>query len=77
MMDDVRQLLDRQLGMLGRAVLGHGGQVAATDAKRHAERQYALYAADRKSERQTAADQAIVALRAVDTDLPGRGRRAR
>lgn len=77
MMDDARELLDRQLVMLGRAVLKHGGQIAASDAKRHADRQYAIYDADRKAERQAAADRAIVALRKAERDLPGRGRRPR
>lgn len=75
MMDDARALLDKQLASLNRVVLTHGGQIAASDAKRHAERQYALYDAQRKAERQAEADQAIAALRVADKDLPSGRRR--
>ena len=70
MMDDARALLDKQLASLGRAVLAHGGQVASADAKRHAERQYALYDRQRKSERHADADRAIKALKDADKGLP-------
>lgn len=75
MMDDARALLDKQLASLGRVVLTHGGQIAAADAKRHAERQYALYDAQRKTERRAEADRAIAALRAADKGLPSGRRR--
>ena len=74
-MDDARALLDKQLASLNRVVLTHGGQIAAADAKRHAERQYALYDAQRKAERQAEADQAIAALRVADKGLPSGRRR--
>lgn len=74
MMDDARALLDRQLAMLGRVVLAHGGNVSAADARRHAERQYALYDAKRKAERRAEADRAIEALRNADKELPRGGR---
>lgn len=74
MMEDARQLLDKQLSSLGRVVLTHGGHISATDAKRHAERQYALYDAQRKVERQAEADRAMASLRTADKSLP-RGRR--
>lgn len=76
MMEDARQLLDKQLSSLGRVVLTHGGHVSATDAKRHAEQQYALYDAQRKVERQAEADRALVALKQQDKGLPkaARGR---
>ncbi|MEE8612453.1 MAG: RhuM family protein [Sphingomonas aquatilis] len=76
MMDDAKRLLDQQLSMLGRVVLTHGGHISATDAKRYAERQYAVYDAQRKAERQAEADKAIAALRSEDKRLPsGRNRR--
>lgn len=75
MMDDARALLDKQLASLNRVVLTHGGQIAAADAKRHAERQYALYDAQRKAERQAEADKAIAALRVADKGLPSGRRR--
>ncbi len=76
MMDDARSILDKQLRSLGRTVLSHGGNVSAPDAKLHAERQYALYDAVRKAERQAEADRAISSLRAADSNLP-RTRRSR
>ncbi len=76
MMNDAKRLLDQQLNMLGRVVLTHGGHISATDAKRHAERQYAAYDAQRKAERQAEADRAIAVLRREDKTLPsGRTRR--
>jgi hypothetical protein len=75
MMDDARKLLDKQLTSLGRVVLTHGGHVSATDAKRHAERQYALYDSQRKVKRQAEADRSLAALRAEDKDLPSSRRR--
>ena len=74
MMDDARQLLDRQLDMLGRVILSHGGRVSAGEARRHAEHQYALYDAARTAERHAEADRALAALKHADKDLP-KGRR--
>jgi len=70
MMDDARRILDQQLQALGRVVLTHGGSVSASDAKHHAERQYEMYSAKRKIERQADTDKAIVALREQDQALP-------
>lgn len=70
MMEDARRLLDQQLNMLGRVVLSHGGQISATDAKRHAERQYAVFDAQRKAERQADADRSISALKSESKSLP-------
>jgi hypothetical protein len=75
MMRDAKQLLDRQLESLGRVVLSTGGRVSMTDAKRHAERQYGLYDAKRKVERQAEADRVIGALRNEDKNLPSTRRR--
>ena len=75
MMRDAKQLLDRQLASLGRVVLSSGGRVAMNDAKRHAERQYGLYDAKRKIERQAEADRVIAALRSEDKNLPSTRRR--
>lgn len=70
MMDDAKRVLDAQLSALGRTVLTHGGQVSKADADRHAERQYEIYSAKRKVERQITADRAITSLRDQDKDLP-------
>ncbi len=75
MMRDAIQLLDRQLASLGRIVLSSGGRVSMADAKRHAEREYALYDAQRKIERQAEADRVIAALRSEDKNLPSSRRR--
>lgn len=75
MMEDARRLLDQQLNMLGRVVLSHGGQISATDAKRHAERQYAVFDAQRKAERQADADRSISALKSESKSLPRDRRR--
>ena len=72
MMDDAKRLLDRQLNMLGRMVLTHGGHISATDAKRHAEREYAAFDAMRKADRLVESDNAIAALRSEEKKLPNR-----
>ncbi|SDA33773.1 RhuM family protein [Sphingomonas sp. NFR15] len=77
MMDDARRILDRQLQSLGRVVLTHGGSVSAPDAKRHAERQYEIYSAARKAERQIEADKMMAALKAQDNALPKTSRPTR
>lgn len=71
MMDDAKRLLDRQLSFLGRAVLTHGGHVAKKDADHHAERQYEIYSAKRKAERQLEASRALAALKEQEKALPG------
>lgn len=70
MMDDARRILDQQLKSLGRVVLARGGQVAKRDADRHAERQYEIYNAKRKAERQLEADRVIAALKVQNKALP-------
>jgi hypothetical protein len=70
MMDDAKNLLDRQLQSLGRVVLTHGGHVSKSDADRHAERQYQIYSANRKAERQLEADRVIASLREQEKALP-------
>jgi hypothetical protein len=70
MMQDAKQLLDRQLSSLGRVVLASGGRVSTADAKTHAERQYAIYDAQRKKDRRRDADVAIAALKAQNAALP-------
>jgi hypothetical protein len=70
MMDDAKNLLDRQLQSLGRVLLTHGGHVSKSDADRHAERQYQIYSANRKVERQLEADRVIAALREQEKALP-------
>jgi hypothetical protein len=70
MMDDARRLLDQQLKSLNRVVLAGGGHVSKKDADRHAERQYEIYNAKRKAERQLVADQALAALKEQNKELP-------
>ena len=74
MMEDVRRLLDAQLQMLGRSVLMHGGQVSALAAKRHAEHQYAIFDAARRSRRHQEAERAIEDLKSIDEGLKRRSR---
>lgn len=76
MMQDVRQLLDQQLRMLGWVVLTHGGGVSASDARRHAEQEYTRYTTQRKIERQADADGMIEALRQEERALPKSRRRS-
>ena len=68
--DDARKLLDQQLKSLNRTILTRGGRVKMADAKKHAEREYEIFSANRKLERQKEADQTIAELKAVGKDLP-------
>jgi len=70
MMEDAKRLLDQQLKFLGRSVLTGGGKVSTAQAKRHAERQYALYDAKRKAERHREADKALTELKKATKVLP-------
>lgn len=70
MMDDAKRLLDQQLKSLGRVVLTHGGHVSKSEADRYAERQYEIYSAKRKAERQLEADRALAALKEQERSLP-------
>lgn len=72
MMEDARQLLDRQLQQLGRAVLSGGGSVSADQAKAHAEAQYLAFDRQRKLERRREADAQIAELAAEAKGLPKR-----
>lgn len=73
-MQDARNLLDQQLRSLNRSVLSRGGSVAGPDAKRHAERQYAVFDARRKEARQQEADEGIAALAREAKALPKKPR---
>lgn len=75
MMDDARQLLDRQLQQLGRVVLNGGGSVSADQAKARAEAQYLAFDRRRKLERRREADVQIAELAAEAKGLPKRPRR--
>jgi len=75
MMEDARQLLDRQLLQLGRAVLKGGGAVSADQAKAHAEAQYLAFDRQRKLERRREAEAQIGQLIAEAKALPKRPRR--
>lgn len=75
MMEDARQLLDRQLQQLGRAVLNGGGSVSADQAKARAEAQYLAFDRQRKLERRREADAQIAELAAEAKGLPKRPRR--
>jgi len=70
MMDDAKNLLDRQLKFLGRAVLSSGGRMSKVEADRHAEREYRKFSEQRKAERQLEAAQALAALKNQDKALP-------
>jgi hypothetical protein len=75
MMEDARQLLDRQLQQLGRSVLRNGGSVSADQAKARAEAQYLAFDHHRKLERRREADAQIAELAAEAKALPKRPRR--
>ncbi|MEK6541071.1 MAG: RhuM family protein [Pseudomonadota bacterium] len=70
MMAEASALLDKQLGDLGRSVLRSGGRVAMTEAKKHAEQEYAKYNTRLKAARHAAADQTISDIRALQKQLP-------
>lgn len=72
MMEDARQLLDRQLQQLGRAVLRGGGSVSADQAKTRAETQYLEFDRRRKLERRHEADAQLAELAAEAKRLPKR-----
>ncbi|BBU60406.1 DNA-binding protein [Methylosinus sp. C49] len=74
-MEDARRLLDQQLRSLSRTLLTHGGRIKMSDAKKHAEKQYEIFDAGRKIERQKAADRIIAELRQSDKSLPKSTRR--
>lgn len=74
-MEDARELLDRQLQQLGRAVLGGGGSVSADQARARAEAQYLAFDRQRKLERQREAEAQIAELAAEVKGLPKRPRR--
>ncbi|HTV68148.1 MAG TPA: RhuM family protein [Rhizobiaceae bacterium] len=69
-MQDAQDLLDRQLGQLGRTVLRDGGSVKAEDARRRAESEYEKFDQQRKLARHADADEAITALAAEAKKLP-------
>lgn len=75
MMEDARQLLDRQLQQLGRTVLRNGGSVSADQAKARAEAQYLAFDHHRKLKRRREADAQIAELAAEAKALPKRPRR--
>jgi len=74
-MDDARQLLDRQLAGLGRTVLRDGGSVGADAARRMAEGQYARFVDTQKQLEYRAADERIDALAREARNLPSKPRR--
>jgi hypothetical protein len=74
-MDDARNLLDRQLGQLGRTVLRGGGSVSADDSRRAAEREYEHFDHARKIARQREADERIASLAREAKSLPKTPRR--
>jgi hypothetical protein len=61
-MDDARQLLDKQLQQLGRSVLKSGGSISAAEARAKAEAEYARYKDSRAIARRKEADENIAAL---------------
>lgn len=73
-MEDAQRLLDQQLSNFGRTVLRGGGSVLADDARRHAEREYAKFAEQRKLERRQEADKQIASLANQAKALPRKPR---
>ncbi len=69
-MQDAQNLLDQQLGHLGRAALRGGGSVKAADARRHSELEYEKFDQARKLERRKEADALIADLAAQAKKLP-------
>lgn len=69
LMSEASALLEAQLRNLGRAVLQSGGSVSAIEAKAHAEREYANFAADRKRLGHDQADQAIAAIKEAEKGI--------
>ena len=72
LMSEATALLNQQLKALGRSVLRDGGRVAMSDAKRHAENQYARFKATQKQVKHEQASQAIAAIK---TEQKALGRR--
>jgi hypothetical protein len=70
MMDEAKQLLDNQLKNLGRNILDHGGSVAMADARKYAERQYAIYKEEQKKLRHAVADKIISQIKGAQKILP-------
>lgn len=75
LMEEARQLLDRQLQNLGRTVLRGGGSVGADRAKARAEAQYEKFDRRRKLDRRREADAHIAELAAEAKRLPKPPRR--
>jgi hypothetical protein len=69
-MAEATALLDKQLGDLGRLLLRHGGSVAMTDAKSHAEREYDKFRDAQRALRHAEADKAIADIKAKQKALP-------
>lgn len=69
LMSEATALLDNQLESLGRSVLQSGGQIAMSDAQRHAEKEYAKFKAQQKKIRHDEADKAIVQIKSELKDV--------
>ncbi len=69
-MDDAKQLLERQLTSLGRAILRTGGSVSSETALMRAEKEYRQFNAARKAARHSEADDAIRELAQSAKTLP-------
>jgi len=69
-MEDARKQLDEQLKQLGRVILKGGGKISAADAKKKAEKEFSLFAAQRKAERHEEADKRISELAKEAKALP-------
>lgn len=67
---DAEQLLDQQLGGLGRSVLRDGGKVSSKSAKFRAEAEYKKFDAERKAKRHLEADKVIKSLASEAKNLP-------
>lgn len=74
-MADAERLLETQLRQLNRAVLGHGGSITTTKAKKIAEAQYKKFDTERKRLRHEEADKLIADLKEADRKLPKTARK--
>jgi hypothetical protein len=73
LMSQAGELLDRQLGNLGRVVLRSGGSVSMTEATLFAEGEYAKFKAEQKRLRHEKADSDLAAIKAAQNTLKSRG----
>ncbi len=77
LMSEASELVDRQLGLLNRPVLTHGGRVSSDDAEAHAKAEYKKFDAARKATRIAAAARELQELKQTGAKLPSASRKSR